>query len=142
MSGYMLDSNVLIDIVRNVDGMVAKHFRTKALGEIAISVIVSGEVRYGMRKRPEARSNPSMAYLLTSLRIDQVEPDVDNIYGNLRLDTERQGKGMSPNDYWIVAHALAKGAVLVSSDAAIHEAKVAGLQVEDWRGELAVHGQD
>lgn len=44
MSGYMLDSNVLIDIARDAAGIVAKRFEAKALGETGISVVVVGEI--------------------------------------------------------------------------------------------------
>lgn len=129
----MLDSNVLIDVAREPDGPVGGKFRTMAIGEMGVSVIVSGEVRYGMRKRPDARSNPSMAYLLSSLRIDQMEPEVDRVYGDVRLEVERRGKGLSANDIWIAAHAIAQDAVLVTGDKAIHDAGIPGLKLENWR---------
>ena len=138
----MLDSNVLIDIAREPDGAVARCFRAKSLGDVTISVVVSGEVLYGMAKRPDARSNPSMAYLLSSLRTDGFEPELGSTFGRVRLEVEKAGKGLSANDYWIAAHAMARDAVLVTGDRAIHDADIGGLKLEDWRGALAVHRQD
>jgi tRNA(fMet)-specific endonuclease VapC len=137
MSGYMLDSNVLVDVAREPDGVVGKRFQTMTKGHMGISVIVSGEIRYGMKKRPDARSNPSMAYLLSSLRIDELEPEVGDVYGDIRVKVERIGKGLSPNGLWIAAHAIVRDAVLVTSDAAIQEADIAGLKLENWRDDIA-----
>lgn len=142
MNGFMLDSNVLIDIAREPDGPVAARFAAKALGEVAISVIVSGEILYGMVRRPDARSNPRMSHLLSSLQTEKMEPAVASHFGRVRRQVEMSGQGLTANDYWIAAHAIAKGAVLVTGDKAIHEAGISELQLEDWRGELAVHGQD
>lgn len=138
----MLDSNVLIDMARDPDGPVAQNFAARVLGEVAISVIVSGEILYGMAKRPDARSNPNMTYLLNSLRPERLEPEVGNIYGRVRLEVEKSGKGISANDYWIAAHAMAKDAILVTGDRTIHDANISGLKLEDWRVGLAVRKQD
>ena len=135
MSGYMLDSNVLIDIARDAAGIVAKRFEAKALGETGISVVVAGEIQFGMRKRSDARSNPTMAYLLGSLRIDALDQSVAGFYANIRAESERSGLSVSPNDYWIAAHAIANDAVLVTGDRALYESRIAGLKLEDWRVE-------
>ncbi len=141
MSGYMLDSNVLIDLAREPDGQVALGF-DKAGGDIAISVFVAGEIHHGILKNPSARSNERMKYLLDSLRIDPMDHPIERIYGAVRIDLERKRAAISPNDYWIVAHAIARDAVLVTSDRAIHSAGVANLKLEDWRVKPAGTGQD
>lgn len=138
----MLDSNVLIDIARDAGGAVTGRFEAKARGEIGLSVVVSGEIRFGMRKRPDAKTNPRMAYLLASLPVEPMAPEVDAVYSNLRAELERRGVSISPNDYWIAAHAISKDAVLVTGDRAIHEAGIGGLKLEDWRQEWPIQEQD
>lgn len=90
----MLDSNALIDIAREPEGTVARNFGKMMRGEVGISAIVAGEIRYGMLKRPNARSNLAIAYLLSSLRVDRLDPEIDSVYGRLRREIERQGKGL------------------------------------------------
>lgn len=131
----MLDSNVLIDIVREPDGAVAAKFESKDLDGVFISPIVSGELLFGIRERPDARSNPGMRFLLGGLRIDRLEPPVDAHYGKIRLDLMRSGKSLSANDYWIAAHAMVREATLVTGDRAFHDAGIEGLKLEDWRVE-------
>lgn len=129
----MLDSNVLIDIARDASGAVSKRFEGKALGEMAVSVVVAGEIQHGMHKSPDAKSNPTMAYLLRSLRIDGLDPAVGAVYAKIRAGLERQGLSISPNDYWIAAHAILNDAVLVSGNRQLHDARITGLKLEDWR---------
>ncbi len=138
----MLDSNVLIDIAREPDGVVGQRFGAVVRETISISVIVSGEVRYGMKRRPDARSNPSMAYLLSSLRIDPLEGRADDAYARIRVEIEAAGRGLTPNNLWIAAHAIAQDAVLVTGDAAILEANILGLKLENWRNGFAVQGRN
>jgi tRNA(fMet)-specific endonuclease VapC len=139
--GYMLDSNVLIDIARDPEGPVARRFESFEYGFVEVSVVVAGEARFGMFKQPHARSNPRMAYLLASLRNEHLTPDVADIYGRIRAQLESGGRSVSPNDYWIAAHAISRDAVLVTSDRRIHEAGIAGLRLEDWREAPPVQGQ-
>lgn len=141
MSSFILDSNVLIDIARNTEGAVAKRFESKAIGEVWTSIVVSGEIHYGMRKRPDARSNPRMRFLLDSLHIDPLATEIAGLYANIRADMERRGCSISPNDYWIAAHAISRDAVLVTGDRMLHDAGIAELKLEDWRGELLVQEQ-
>ena len=131
----MLDSNVLIDIVREPNGQVAARFALKDRGEISISPVVSGELLFGIRERPEARSNPGMRFLLDGLRVDTLETPADEVYGKVRLHLMRSGRGLSPNDYWIAAHAIARDATLVTGDRAFHDAGIEGLKLQDWRRE-------
>lgn len=138
----MLDSNVVIDVVREPNGPVASTFQDKGIEDLSVSVVVAGELRHGMNRNPQARANPRMENMLSSFRIDSVDADVSSIYGVLRRDLEAKRKSISPNDYWIVAHALSAGAILVTSDRAIHDAGIEGLNLEDWRGIPADSGQD
>ena len=142
MSGYMLDSNVLIDIVREPEGRVALAFENKTRGDVSISPIVSGEIRFGMERRPDARSNPGMAVLLHSLRVDRLESPADTIYAKLRAELMGRGKALSPNDYWVAAQALSRNATLVTADHAFHDAGLEALKLEDWRSAPVIRGQD
>jgi len=51
-------------------------------------------------------------------------------YGQLRAALEREGRPLGNLDTMIAAHALALGAVLVTSDRAF--SRIKKLKVEDW----------
>ena len=134
----MLDSNVIIDIVREPFGAVAAMFSGLDLDAISISPVVSGELQFGMLDKPEAKSNPRTSLLLQSLRVDAMEQPTDAVYSKLRLELKRRGKGLSANDYWIAAQAISQNAILVTGDRAIHDAEIGGLKLQDWRVDPAV----
>ncbi len=134
----MLDSNVLIDIVREPYGAVAQRFGDMDLGSLSISPVVSGELLFGMLEKPEARGNPRTLTLLHGLRIDAIESPAAAIYGSLRLELKRLGRGISANDYWIASHAMSRDAILVTGDRAFHDAGIEFLKLQDWRVDPAI----
>ena len=128
---YLLDTNIVSDIIRNPQGMAAQ--RIAAVGEhaVAISVIVAAELRFGAARRGSARLSAQMEAVLRLLPVLALEPDADVHYGALRADLERRGLPIGGNDMLIAAHALALGAVLVSDNMREFE-RVDVLVVENW----------
>jgi len=47
---YLLDTNILSDLVRNPAGIVATRIREVGEDSICTSIVVSSELRYGARK--------------------------------------------------------------------------------------------
>ena len=54
MSRYMLDTNILSDLIRNPQGKAAKRI-ARAEDEICLSIIAAAELRYGCAKGGAAR---------------------------------------------------------------------------------------
>lgn len=46
MSGYLLDTNIITDLIRNPDGPAARHIEQIGANEIFTSIIVASELRY------------------------------------------------------------------------------------------------
>ena len=51
MNGYLLDTNIISDVIRNPDGAVARHLETVDAKVIFTSIIVAAELRYGCAKK-------------------------------------------------------------------------------------------
>ena len=51
---YSLDTNILSDLVRYPQGVVAKKIAVVEENEICISIIVAAELRFGAEKRNSA----------------------------------------------------------------------------------------
>jgi tRNA(fMet)-specific endonuclease VapC len=51
---YSLDTNILSDLVRHPQGVVAKKIAVVEENEICISIIVAAELRFGAEKRNSA----------------------------------------------------------------------------------------
>jgi tRNA(fMet)-specific endonuclease VapC len=128
---WLLDTNVLSDLIREPDGPVAARLR--AVGEAAVgtSIVVACELRFGAATRGSAILSAKVEDLLANLSIAQLAPPTDRHYGEVRRGLERAGTPIGPNDLLIAAHALALGATLVTRNT-VAFSRVPGLAVEDW----------
>lgn len=129
---FLLDTNILSDVVRRPRGEVARRMRDESEDSICTSIIVAAELRYGAAKRAAPRLSAQLEMILGVLEILPFEPPADAIYGRLRADLERRGQLIGPNDLLIAAQALALGHVLVT-DNLDEFSRVQGLAVENWR---------
>jgi len=48
---YLLDTNIVSDLVRNPQGKVAQHISKIGEGQVCTSIIVAAELRYGAAKK-------------------------------------------------------------------------------------------
>jgi len=128
---YMLDTNVVSDIIRNPRGRAA----TKAdqIGEqrIFVSIVVAAELRFGIAKRPSPVFAEKIDDLLKMFTVVPLEPPVDRFYGELRNQLESRGIPIGANDMFIAAHALALGYTLVT-DNMREFSRVKALRIENW----------
>ena len=111
MPGYLLDSNILSDLVHHPrNGTAARQLAVVcAHGErdISTSIIAAAELRYGVAKRGSMKLARQVETVLGALDVLPFEAPADVIYGPLRADLERRGQPMGGNDLLIAAHALA-----------------------------------
>lgn len=68
---------------------------------------------------------------LGALDVLPLEPPVDRLYGELRVELERSGLPIGGNDMLIAAHAMTLGYTLIT-DNEREFGRVRGLQVENW----------
>jgi tRNA(fMet)-specific endonuclease VapC len=131
---YLLDTNILSDMMRNPEGRAAQQFRAKLSDDQAApmctSVIVQCELLFGLRRRTHPRWHTHYQRVLESLDVQPVESDVVVHYAQIRTLLELAGTPIGPNDTLIAAHALALDATLVTADAEF--LRVPGLKVENW----------
>jgi tRNA(fMet)-specific endonuclease VapC len=134
MPVYLMDSNVLSDIMRNPNGRAALIFERKVFEpgtRLLTSIIVACEMRYGVTKRGSAALAQRVDRALASVEVIPLATGADDMYANLRTELERRGQIIGQNDMLIAAHALALDAVLVTDN--VREFKrVKGLKVENW----------
>jgi tRNA(fMet)-specific endonuclease VapC len=128
---YLLDTNMISDLVKNPLGQVMKRIKKVDAKNICTSVIVTGEVLFGLEDRGGHRLKKNIEDVLASIPILPLQAPADQHYGRIRADFKRQGKPIGPNDLWIAAHALALGAVLVTANEK-EFSRVPGLKIENW----------
>jgi tRNA(fMet)-specific endonuclease VapC len=52
---YLLDTNIVSDLVRNPQGRVAERIRKVGEAQVCTSIIVAAELRYGAAKKGSPR---------------------------------------------------------------------------------------
>jgi len=128
---YLLDTNIISDLVRNPRGKVFK--RIKQVGESAIctSIIVAAELRFGAQKSDSVALTRRIEELLGRIEILALDEPADQHYGVLRRVLEKQGNMIGPNDFLIAAHGLSLGLTVVTHNLSEFQ-RVPNLQVENW----------
>jgi tRNA(fMet)-specific endonuclease VapC len=128
---YLLDTNILSDLVRAPQGRVANRIRKVGESEVCTSIIVAAEIRYGAAKKDSARLSLQLEAVLRVLSILALEPPVDATYARLRAELERDGRPIGGNDLLIAAHAVTLGHTLVT-DNEREFSRVQALRCENW----------
>ena len=131
MSGYLLDTNIISDLVRRPNGPVAAQIAKSGEHNIATSIVVAAELRFGAEKKGSPALSARIEAILGAITILPLEPPVDALYGHLRADLERRGTPIGANDMLIAAHALGLERILVTDNVREFE-RVANLTVVNW----------
>lgn len=128
---YLLDTNILSDLVRNPQGKITRKIAKVGEAAVCTSIIVACELRYGAAKKASPQLTAQLEAILAPLEILPLEPDADRHYGAIRALLERNGQIIGPNDLLIAAQALADGLTLVTDN--VGELKrVPGLKLQNW----------
>lgn len=128
---YLLDTNIVSDLVRNPQGKVAQHIRKVGEAQVCTSIIVAAELRYGAIKKGSPRLSAQLEAVLGALEVLPFEAPADAAYGLLRTRLEHAGRPIGANDLLIAAQALAFGYAIVT-DNEKEFAHVGDLRRENW----------
>lgn len=128
---YMFDTNVVSALVRDPRGALARRVAALPPGSFGISLVVAGELRYGVKRRNSRRLAKQVEAVLSGIPILSPNEPTDRHYGEIRSALERIGRPIGQNDLWIAAHARAVGAIMVTGNLREFR-RVPQLRVEDW----------
>lgn len=131
MTQYMLDTNIISDLIRNPQGRAAKRIAKAGEANICTSIIVAAELRYGCAKSGSKRLLKAVEDLLGEINVLPFDAPADAEYGGIRAELEAAGKPIGSNDLLIAAHACATGATIVTANADEFK-RIRGLKVENW----------
>jgi len=131
MFRYLLDTNVLSDLLRNPAGRAARRLAVVGEAVVCTSIVVACELRYGAAKKSSPQLSERVETLLESLEVLPLDKDSDRRYAEIRTHLDQPGKPIGPNDLLIAAHTLALDLILVT-DNAEEFARVPGLAIENW----------
>ena len=131
MTRYLLDTNILSDLMDNLRGNARKRLGQVGYEVVCTSIIAAAELRYGAVRKQSKRITSRVDAILTQIAVIPFAPDAEHHYAYLRYQLERSGTPISGNDMLIAAHALALGATLVTANTR-EFTRIEGLAVENW----------
>ena len=128
---YLLDTNIVSELIRNPRGRVTDHIRNVGEAQVATSIIVAAELRYGAAKKGSARLTAQVEAVLGAMEVLPFEEPADVVYGALRARLEQKGQPMGGNDLLIAAHAISLSFTLVTGNER-EFARIDDLHCENW----------
>ncbi|MDP8568363.1 type II toxin-antitoxin system VapC family toxin [Methylophilus aquaticus] len=131
MNGYLLDTNIISDLIRNPSGAAARHIEQVDAKYISTSIIVAAELRYGCAKKGSAKLSEKVENLLATIPVLPLEKPADTHYGRIRAELEASGQTIGMNDLLIAAQAYSLGLTLITDNLREFD-RIHGLKVENW----------
>lgn len=134
MAVYLLDTTAFSALMQEHERMLARVAALRSADRLEICTIVRGEIRYGLERMPRGRRERELgakaAKLFARVPCGSVPEAAADIYARIKRDAEQQGGRLDENDLWIAATAMARGAIVVTSDSDFR--RISGLDIEDW----------
>jgi tRNA(fMet)-specific endonuclease VapC len=128
---YLLDTNVMSDLVRHPLGRVWRRIEDVGVDQVCTSILVSAELRYGVEKRGSPDLAEKIQSVLDTFNVVPFMPPADLMYARVRHMLTARGQLIGSNDLFIAAHALALGCTMVTAN--LREfSRVEGLICENW----------
>ncbi|KAA3452815.1 VapC toxin family PIN domain ribonuclease [Mesorhizobium sp. SARCC-RB16n] len=128
---FMLDTNIISDMIRNPAGKAASAVAREGDAAVCTSIVVAGELRYGCAKKGSAKLLKKVEELLAEIPVLPLDVPADAKYGELRAELEGAGQTIGHNDLFIAAHACALGTTLVTANRG-EFTWIRNLKVENW----------
>lgn len=132
MTGYLLDTCTLVDLLRAKDRLSADRF-TAAQGRVFTSTVSVMELICGAERSTDPVGNRAqIEALLTLVRTMDFDTAAAEQAARVRAVLLSAGTPIGPYDIQIAGHALALGTTVVTSNTA-ELTRIPGLTVENWR---------
>ena len=74
---YLLDTNVVSDLVRHPQGLIAKRIARVGEDKVCTSIVVACELRFGAAKKGSERLTEQLEAVLDVLPVLALEADAD-----------------------------------------------------------------
>jgi tRNA(fMet)-specific endonuclease VapC len=128
---YLLDTNIISDLVKHPTGAIAKRIAEVGEASICSSIIVACELYFGAEKSGSLRLKQQLDKILELIDVLPFESTVEVHYAQVRTYLEREGKPIGANDLLIAAHGLVLNLTIVTAN--VREfSRVPNLIVENW----------
>ncbi len=113
---YMLDTDMASFVIRGRSATLDARLRENDPSALSVSSVTRAELRYGVARRPDARSIAAQVQLFLEGIVSEPWDDAAaDRYGMLRAQLEKAGTPIGNLDTMIAAHALATGAMVTNN---------------------------
>lgn len=128
---WMLDTDTCSYILREQPKQVLQRMDTVARDEVALSAVVAAELRYGAARVKSKKLAAMIESWLGLFEVPAWDDAAAQAYAKIRAAVEAKGKPIGNLDLLIAAHAVSRGAILVTNNTR-HFSQVPGLRLENW----------
>lgn len=129
---YFLDTNVIIDAIKNKSSYLKQHFEETYATDIFVSSIVVAELEFGAAHSNDYSRNKTLyEHFIKDFAIVPFEKRYCVPYGEIRHYLTKTGQVIGWNDMLIAATAIANDGVLVTHNTAEFE-RIPHIQLADW----------
>jgi tRNA(fMet)-specific endonuclease VapC len=131
---YVLDTNAVSALMKG-NAQVIARLEQAGKNDVGVPQPALAEIAYGIERLPRSRRRDFLQERFDLLRRELLRAEwtdeVSERYGTIKAVLEKKGRRIEDFDAAIAAHALARGAVLVTANLD-DMVRVPDLQVEDW----------
>ena len=128
---YLLDTNIVSDLVKHPSGKVAQHIAEVGEARICTNIVVASELRFGAEKNGSLRLKQQVDQILELIAVLPLDSPIEFHYAEIRVHLEREGTPIGANDLLIAAHGLALNLTVITAN--VREfSRVPNLVVENW----------
>lgn len=128
---WMLDTDTCSYILREHSAQVLERLDAVARDPVAFSSIVCAELRYDAARVKSRKLATAIEGWLALFTIAPWDDEAATAYARIRVAVEEKGKPIGNLDLLIAAHALSRGATLVTNNTR-HFSQVPGLRIANW----------
>ena len=131
---FVLDTNAVSALMKG-ESRVIERLKQRSKEEVSVPQPVLAEIAYGIERLPKSKRKQALQERFDLVRAELARSswsdEVSESFGSIKATLERKGRRIEDFDAAIAAHALARGATLVTANLD-DMARVPGLTVEDW----------
>src|SRR4029078_1822615 len=98
LTRYLLDTNIISDLIRNPQGKAARQVARAGEDSICTSIVVAAELRYGCAKAGSKRLLKAVEDLLGEIDVLPFDAPADAEYADIRSRLEAAGTPIGSND--------------------------------------------
>jgi len=134
---YLLDTNARIRYLNGQSDDICQRLDELSPGQVALCSIVRAELLYGALKSAQPKRNMErLALFFKGFPCLPFDETASEAYARIRVQLEKGGRPVGPNDLLIAATASAHRLVLVTHNTA-EFGRIEGLDLEDWEAPAA-----